>query len=216
MSAADQVAEGARGVVQKVSYLWAPRAASWLRKQWVILRNPQATIRFEGPVYLGPGFSLHMPDGGTFVVGPGVEFRRGFRADMGGNARITIGAGCTIDRDPVFACHTSIEIGERCSIGHCAYVVDGNHRFRDLDRPMLAQGYDYTPIVIEDDVQIASKVTVINRIGTRAIVEPNTVVTKPIPAFTVAGGVPARVRDYFGPPGGEPEDWEGTASRSSR
>lgn len=60
-----------------------------LRKLWVILRNPHATIRFEGPVYLGPGFSLHMPDGGSFVVGPGVEFRRGFRAEITGNGRIT-------------------------------------------------------------------------------------------------------------------------------
>src|SRR5206468_419297 len=59
-----------------------PWLMSSIRKRWVIFRNPRARIEFQGPVYLGPRFSLHMPHGGTFIVGPGVEFRRGFRAEL--------------------------------------------------------------------------------------------------------------------------------------
>src|SRR2546421_3564757 len=73
-----------------------PWLMSWLRKRWVLFRNPHAHIEFQGPVYLGPRFSLHMPHGGTFIVGPGVEFRRGFRAELAGSeTRISIGA-CTV------------------------------------------------------------------------------------------------------------------------
>src|SRR5205807_3989808 len=72
-----------------------PWLMSWLRKRWVLFRNPHAHIEFRGAVYLGPGFSLDMPRGGTLIVGPGVEFRRRFRAEFGSaTTRITIGGGC--------------------------------------------------------------------------------------------------------------------------
>jgi acetyltransferase-like isoleucine patch superfamily enzyme len=181
---------------------------SALRKRWVLLRNPQADIRFEEPVYLGPGFSLHMPLGGTFIVGPGVEFRRKFRAEIGPNGRVTIGAQSYLTYDVIITCNTSIEIGERCGLGQSTYVADGNHRYRDLDVPFLEQGYDYRPIRIENDAQIHSKCTIVNSIGTRSIIGANSVVTRPVPPYCLAAGVPARVIDYFGPPGQEPQGLE--------
>ncbi len=86
-------------------------------------------------------------------------------------------------------------------------VIDGSHRFRDLDKPVAEQGYDLRPIRIEDDATTMTKCTIIAGIGHRAFVGANAVVTKPIPAYTVAVGVPARVIDYFGPPGQEPAGW---------
>lgn len=189
-----------------------PRIMSWLRQRWVIFRNPLAHIEFQGPVYLGPGFNLDMPWGGTFIVGPDVEFRRGFRAELGSpDARITIGAGSYFTYDAILACTTSIEIGKRCGLGQSIYIVDGNHRFRDLGLPFTEQGYDFRPITIEDDAQIHSKCTIVNDIGTRAIIGANAVVTKPIPPYCVAGGVPARVLEYYGPPGQEPAELAGRA-----
>jgi acetyltransferase-like isoleucine patch superfamily enzyme len=201
-------------LLRRLSYAHAPRIMSALRKRWVLLRNPHAEIVFEGPVYLGPGFSLHMPSGGTFIVGPGVEFRRRFRAELGPNARISIGAGSYLTYDVIITCDTSIEIGERCGVGQCTYVADGNHRYRDLDVPFLQQGYDYRPIKIEDDVQIHSKATIVNSIGTRSVIGANAVVTKPIPPYCLAAGVPARVIDYFGPPGYEPSELSSSSERS--
>jgi acetyltransferase-like isoleucine patch superfamily enzyme len=43
-------------------------------------------------------------------------------------------------------------------------------------------------------------------VGTRAFIGANSVVTKPIPPYTVAVGAPARPIEYFGPPGGEPAE----------
>lgn len=99
-------------------------------------------------------------------------------------------------------CSTSVEIGERCAVGQSTIIVDGNHRFRDLSKPMLEQGYDFHPIRIEDDAAVTSKCTVIADVGTRAFVGANSVVVEPVPAYTVAAGIPARALDYFGP--GEP------------
>lgn len=179
---------------------------SALRKRWVLLRHPRADIRFAGPVYLGPGFSLHIPAGGSFLVGPGVEFRRGFRAEIEGSGRISIGAGSVCTYYVLMQCTTSIDIGERCMFGQSTIVVDGQHRFRDLDRPMLEQGYDFTPIEIEDDVTVTTKCSIMASIGRRAFIGANAVVTRPVAPYVVATGVPARAIEYFGPPGGEPRE----------
>jgi len=186
----------------KIGYAKGPILMSWLRKRWVLLRHPHATIRFGRHVYLGPGFSLSIPDRGSFIVGDAVEFRRDFRAEISGPGRVTIGSGSILTYSVLIQCSTTIDIGERCMIGQTAILLDGQHRFRDITRPMLEQGYDFTPLVIEDDAVISSKCTIMASVGQRAYVGANSVVTKPIPPYTVAVGAPAtRVVDRFGPAG---------------
>jgi len=195
-------------VVLALRYSRGPLWMSALRKVWARLLNPHVVFEFQGPVYLGPGFSVHAPRGGRIVLGANVELRRNFRAELAGpEAQITIGAGSYLTYDVILACTTSIEIGERCGLGQCTFVADGNHRYRDLDRTFLAQGYDYRPIRIGDDAQIHSKATIVADVGERTIVGANAVVTRPLPPYTLAAGVPARVIDYYGPPGMEPEGW---------
>ena len=188
-----------------------PRLMSSLRKRWVTFRNPHAHIEFLGRVYLGPRFSLDMPHGGTFIVGPNVEFRRGFRAEFGAPyTRITIGEGSRFTYDALIQCTTSIDIGRHCMVGQATLLVDGNHRFRDTDRPLLEQGHEWRPLRIADGAAIFTKATVIADVGEKAIVAANSLVTQPVPACTLVGGVPARVLDYFGPPG------QGPARRGAR
>src|SRR3954453_4821605 len=100
-----------------IGYFRGPLLMSWLRKRWVLFRNPHATIEFGRHTYLGPGFSLHMPFGGTFITGTGVEFRRGFRAETGPNGRISIGSGSYLTYDSIITCDTTVEIGGRWGVG---------------------------------------------------------------------------------------------------
>ena len=191
------------GLLRRLSYSWGPRIASAARKRWLLWRHPHCDIRFEGPAYLGPGFSFFAPEGGTFIVEPNVEFRRGFRVELH-NGTVRIGSGTVFTYYVLIQCSSSIEIGRRCMFGQSSIVVDGNHRFRDLDRPMLEQGYDLTPIQIGDDAVVTSKCTIIADLGKRAWIGANSVVTKPVPDYCVAAGLPAKVIEYFGPPGAEP------------
>jgi acetyltransferase-like isoleucine patch superfamily enzyme len=196
-----------RREVVRIGYFRGPILMSALRKRWCLFRNPQATIRFGKGTYLGPRFSLHCPFGGTFITGENVEFRRNFRAELGGpDSKIEIGAGSYCTYSVLIQCGTTITIGERCGLGHCTSLYDGSHKFRDTTKEFLHQGYDYRPIVIEDDAQVHGLCTVVNSIGTRAIVGASSIVTKPIPAYTLAVGCPAKVIDYFGPPGQDPRE----------
>jgi acetyltransferase-like isoleucine patch superfamily enzyme len=204
---AHRVASLLRSVPQRLLYSqdWrrrygpGARLVSTLRRWRLQLMHPHATLRFEGPVYLGPGTDLRIPDRGTLVVGANVELRHGFRAEIEGAGRIEIGAGSVCSYDVLMQCTTSILIGERCMFGQAAMVVDGEHRFRDTSRPMLEQGFDWNPITIGDDAVITTKCTVMANIGERAFIGANSVVTRDIPPFTVAVGTPARVIEHFGP-----------------
>lgn len=181
-------------------YRHGPRLMSSLRRRWLLLSHPHTDIRFEGPVHLGPRFSLHAPLGGTLVVGAGTQFRRGFHLELGHEARVTIGRDCVFTHDALIQCSTSIDIGDRCNFGQALMIIDGNHRYRDIDVPLLEQGYDFRPIRIGDDATVLTKCTVLADLGRKAVVAANAVVLRPVPDYTVVGGVPARELEYYGPP----------------
>lgn len=198
-----------RAAPRAIGYYRGPRVMSALRRRWVLLRHPHANVQIDPSCYLGPGFSLHVPGPGTFIAGPGVEFRRGFRCEVEGTGRVTIGAQTRFTYYVLMQCSTTIEIGERCMFGQSTIVIDGNHRFRDITKPMLDQGYDFSPIRIEDDATITTKCTIIAPVGKRAFIGANSVVTKPVPPYTVTVGAPAKPVEYFGPPGEEPPELAG-------
>jgi acetyltransferase-like isoleucine patch superfamily enzyme len=202
-------------LVRDVGYFHAPRIGSALRKAWVKLRNPHATIEFGRHAYVGPGFSLHIPEGGTFIAGRACEFRRGFRCELGKGAVVRIGEMSIFTHYSLIQCSTRIEIGERCMFGQSSQIVDGNHRFRDLTKPMLEQGYDFREVHIADDVTTTTKCTIIADIGTKTFVGANSVVSRDLPAYVVAVGSPAKAVDYFGPAGSEPPGFEPVSSSAT-
>jgi acetyltransferase-like isoleucine patch superfamily enzyme len=175
------------------------RAASEARKKLIQATHLHCDVQFEGPVNIGPGFELRIPADGSFVVGHGVDFRRGFVCEVSGGGRVVIGSGTTFTDSALIQCSTSIEIGFRCALGQAVMIADGNHRWRDWRKHLLDQGYDFSPITIGDRAIVMSKCTITADVGEGAIVAANSFVNKPIPAYCLAGGVPARVIEYFGP-----------------
>ena len=191
---------GTPSAAWRLRHRWGPRAASRLRQLAVTATHGHATVEFRGPVRLGPGFALEIPDAGTFVVGHGVDLRRGFVCEISGGGRVVIGDGTTFTSHALVQCSTTIEIGRRCVFGQSVLIADGNHRFRDHTRHLLDQGYDFRPIVVGDGAIVTSKCTVLAPIGERALVAAHSVVTRPVPPFTLVGGAPAEELEYFGPP----------------
>lgn len=202
-------------LVRELYYGHGPRLMSELRKRWVIFTHPRADIRFEGPVHIGPGFSLYIPGPGSFIVGPNVEFRRGFRAEIIGRARVVIGGGCVFSYHSLIQCTSSIEIGERCGFGQSLAIFDGKHGYRDPSKGFLDQGFELRPIRIGSDCAVLTKTTVVADVGHRSVVGANSVVSKAIPPYSLAGGVPARVIDRFMPEDGTALD-DGTTAPGYR
>lgn len=181
-------------------YEYGARLASAARLVALKLTHLHCTVEIQGPVRLGPGFSLFIPDRGSFVVGPGVEFRHGFRCEIHEDGRVEIGGGTVFTSNALIQCSTSITIGEQCAFGQSVLIVDGSHRYRDPDRHWLDQGYDFRPVHIGPGAGISDKCTVQADVGERAMVASGSVVNRPVPPFCLAVGSPARVVRYFGPP----------------
>ena len=74
-------------------------------------------------------------------------------------------------------------------------VVPANHIFKDPTIPIKLQGLSKIGIVIEDDVWIGHGAIIMHGITIRvgAIVASGSIVTQDVEAFTIVGGVPARI-----------------------
>lgn len=139
-----------------------------------------------------------MPEGGTFIVHQGVDFRRNFVCDISGGGYVEIGAGTIFTSDALVQITTKLTIGARSVFGQSTMIVDGNHRWRDPDLHPLDQGYNFTPLDIGPGVLVLTKTTIIAPIGERAVIGAHSLVTKPVPPYTLVAGSPARVIEKFG------------------
>lgn len=181
----------------RLRYQTGAHLASELRRLSVVATHRHCRIEFRGPVRLGPGFALRIPDNGTLIIGAGVDLRRGFVCEISGDGRVVIGDGTIFTSHALIQCSTSIEIGKRCAFGQAVLLSDGNHRYGDPTKNLLDQGYNFRPLSIGDNAIITAKATVMADVGEGALVGAGSVVTKPIPPHCLALGAPARVVRSF-------------------
>ena len=108
-------------------------------------------------------------------------------------ARIRIGAGTFLNIGVMVASVELVEIGDHCMFANGCFVTDGAHRFDDPDRPVPWQGFTTKgPTRVGDNVWCGANVVVTSgvTIGERCVIGANSVVTRDIPAFSIAAGAP--------------------------
>lgn len=88
-----------------------------------------------------------------------------------------------------------IKIGANCLIASHSSIYANQHVFSDLTVPIVEQGTTQKGVVIEDDCWLGTGVKVLDgvTIGQGSVIGAGAVVTKDIPPFSVAVGVPATV-----------------------
>lgn len=123
---------------------------------------------------------------------------------------ISIGSPCFIDRGFRIVNPQNIEIGSKCSFGHYnkiwafSKVTIGDYVQTAIGLTIVAGSHDtasYVPLVqgqdviIEGENWIGANVTILGgvRIGRGAIIAAGSLVTKDVPPYTIAGGIPAKV-----------------------
>lgn len=184
----------------RLRYKLGARLASSLRRLALLVTHQHGHLDLPRRVHIGPGFSLYMPHRGTLIVGPGAELRRDVTIEITGDGRVAIGPDAVLTYGPVIQCSTSVDIGRGARIGQEVSILDGQHRFREYQLPEEERGFDVAPVRIGTEALILSKATILADVGDHAVVGAHAVVTRPVPSYCLAVGVPARVIDYFGPP----------------
>lgn len=130
-------------------------------------------IRLKNLVCLDSGVIVRTHDGGQVEIGEHTYI--GPYSSLVGHGKIKIGRDC--------------RIASHCSI--CAH----NYNFNEATTVIREQGINFKGITIEDDCWLGSGVRVVDgvTIAKGSVIGTGAVVTKDIPPYSIAVGVPAKV-----------------------
>ena len=137
-------------------------------------------------VDVAPGARLELGDGSAIGAGTRLLVRAG---------TVRIGAGAVLGERCTIAAHAGIEIGDGAVLGDEAVIVDFDHRYDDPEYPSASRGSQATPVVIGARCRgsaRARRFSAASRIGERAQVAAQSVVTRDVAPGARVGGVPAQ------------------------
>lgn len=114
--------------------------------------------------------------------------------------RIKIGYNVFINRGGYITARGPIIIGDNVIIGPGVVINSGMHNYQDKTTLIRNQGHRILPIDIENDVWIGANAVIMPgvTIGKGSVVGAGAVVTTSIPPYSVAVGVPAKVKKMRG------------------
>lgn len=145
-----------------------PGYRAWYALRWFlasrILRHCGRDVIVKDRCYFGDGARLSVGD----------------RSQLGSSARL----------------NGDITIGCDVLMGPDVIMMATSHEFSRIDIPINQQGASpEQPITIGDDVWIGTRAIILPgvHVGDHAIIAAGAVVTKDVPDYTIAGGVPARI-----------------------
>jgi acetyltransferase-like isoleucine patch superfamily enzyme len=108
---------------------------------------------------------------------------------------ITMGAHCTVNSYAILYGHGGLQIGDDVRIAPNVMIMPMNHSFANPDVSIRNQEIQAQGITIEDDVWLGAGAIVLDgvTIGKGSVIGAGAVVTRDIPPYSVAVGVPAKV-----------------------
>lgn len=109
--------------------------------------------------------------------------------------KIIVGDFCSINDYAIIYGNGGVSIGDRARISAHAVIVASEHVYEKLGYPDFGQTVEAKGIKIEPCVWIGANAVILDgvTIGTCSVIGAGAVVTKDIPPYSVAVGVPAKV-----------------------
>lgn len=113
----------------------------------------------------------------------------------------------SIQQNLHLTCATRVCIGKNTAVAANVTITDINHAYEDVMLPIEQQRIETKPVAIGEDCKIYNNAVILpgTNIGKHCVIGANAVVTRDIPDYSVAVGVPARVIKQYN---FETEQWE--------
>lgn len=160
----------------KVWYMLYKLCASWLPESRHMKIAKTIRVFFAKHIVSEMGSNVNIERKASFT--PGLK--------IGANSGV--GISCEI--------YGPVSIGNDVMMGPEVIIYTSGHKHENTDIPMREQGSaEVCPVVIEDDVWLGRRAIIMPGIviGKGSIIGAGAVVTKDIPEYSVAGGVPAKI-----------------------
>jgi len=152
---------------------------------------------FDGPV------DVTILNGGSITIGDRCNFGKYVHLKVNGG-HIILKKRVKINRFCIVQAHRSVTIENDVLTAPYVHIMDANHNFF-TDRPVkdadALWGLVSEPVVVGSHAWLGSRVIVLAgvTIGEHAVIGAGAVVTKDMPPYAVAAGVPCRVVKYREP-----------------
>lgn len=108
---------------------------------------------------------------------------------------VSIGRRSSLNQGVIIDGFGGVTIGDGVRIAAYAVINTADHAFDDPERMICDQGFTVAGVAIEDDVWIGTGAIIGKgvRVGRGSVIGAGAVVTKDIPPYSIAVGVPCRV-----------------------
>jgi acetyltransferase-like isoleucine patch superfamily enzyme len=142
---------------------------------------------------IGQGSYLQIGPRACIHFGRDIYFTRHFTGDFYG--KVTIGNDVYFQHSCHISVHEEVTIGDHSIFAEGVSIHDENHVVTAGSDPIMKRGFTTKPISIGRNVWVGAKVTILGgvHIGDNAVIGANAVVTRDVPAYTIVGGIPARM-----------------------
>ncbi len=109
--------------------------------------------------------------------------------------KMIIGAATWIGQQCFLHSAGGLTVGKNVGIGPGVKIITSFHREEGIEKPILHSRLEFAPVMIEDDCDIGVGAIVLPgvTIGRGAQIGAGAVVSRDIPPYAVAAGVPARL-----------------------
>ena len=123
------------------------------------------------------------------------------------NPELSIGKNCAIGDFCHITAVRKVIIEDDVLIANKVYISDNSHAYENVSVPIINQSILFKKeVIIGSGSWIGENVAIIGAsIGKNAVVAANSVVTKDVPDYSIAAGIPARIIKKYDP---ETDTWK--------
>ncbi|GAC1439622.1 MAG: hypothetical protein NVSMB51_17770 [Solirubrobacteraceae bacterium] len=151
-------------------------------------------LKTDGLAFVCSDVVLEIAPGARLVLGRWSWLGDGCKVRVH-EGEVTIGAKSVLGQECTLSCYQSVIIGRECIIADRVMMLDFDHGVVETERPVRLQGIYKRDVRVGHNVWIGYGACLLRgvSVGDNSVIGTNAVVTKDLPANSVAGGAPARV-----------------------
>lgn len=115
------------------------------------------------------------------------------------NCKLIIGDGTYIGNYAHFYATSKIEIAKKVIIADRVYISDNSHGYKNINLPVIDQPItQLQEVLIDEGAWLGENVCIVGAsVGKNSVIGANSVVTKNIPDYCIAVGMPAKIIKRF-------------------